>query len=498
MKKTIFILFFVNCFLNNYAQITLNLVGVDSKGKKIESIEFVNFNVEGSATSAWKAQYNVDGKRDISSVSRLKNFKFQINNITAFWQNQCIQREVYENLVKSGLQYDLRHDLEIESLNFLEKLQSNNLLFEDNFLENFLYSLVYKIYPGTINDGRPGIISVKIEKDTSPNAYILPNGTMIITTGLLSTINSEQELIGVISHEVSHFVLDHSIININKAEKRQKAAEFWAGLATSLAAAAEVYTATKNEYYVPGALTYSTAVLSYTIASQVNDRLGLKYSREQETEADICAIQIMKFINVDSTALSAALYKIKNYCILKGDYLAISGEGTHPNIDDRVIRIGNPKTFASSSYDKIISFVNSQNAIYEFNSNHFKACQSLVDRNIAAGVATEDDYILKAMTNLCLYDNVEKNNEANELINKAKSLNVAPTINLFKQEGLVLVRLKKNQDAVKAFEQYANSIKQEYVNLELVKNEYSWAATKSYLDSEKEWTAKMIYKVKNL
>jgi predicted Zn-dependent protease len=249
---------------------------------------------------------------------------------------------------------------------------------------------------------------------------------------------------------------------------------------------------------VPGALTYSTAVLSYTIASQANERMGLKFSRDQETEADICAIELMKYIKVDSTALSSALKKIKNFCILKGDYLALSGEGTHPNIDDRIARIGTPKIFSSTSYDKMISFVNSQNAIYEFNSNHFKACQNLVDRNIAAGVPTEEDYILMAMTNLCLYDTPEKNTQALELINKAKSLNVTPTINLFKQEGLILIRLKKYQEAIKALETYANSIKQEYGKLEQFKNDYLWAATKNYLDNQAIWTSKMIYRVNNL
>ena len=498
MKRITFILaLLLSCILMN-AQITLSLIGKDSKGKKIESIELINTQPEALSVFSWKAQYNVDGKNEISAVSRLKNFKFQINSLTDFWQDQCVRREVYENLVSKGPQYDLRQDLEIETLKYLEKMRDNDLLFDDNYLENYLYSLVYKIYPGTINDGRPGIVSVKIQRDSSPNAYICPNGTMIITTGLLSTINSEDELIGVISHEVSHFVLDHSIININKAEKRQKAAEFWAGFTTVLAAAAEGYIASQNEYYVPGALTYSTAVLSYTIASNVIERMGLKYSRDQETEADLCAIQLMKFINVDSTALSSALSKIKNYCILKGDYLALSGEGTHPNIDGRIARIGKPKTHISISYDKMISFINSQNAVYEYNSNHFKACQNLVNRNIAAGVPTEEDYILKAMTNLSLYDNVEKNTEALELINKAKLLNVVPTINLFKQESLVLIRLKKYQEAIKALETYANSIKLEYTKLEQIKNDYAWGSTKNYLDNQAEWTSKMIYKVNNL
>lgn len=181
MKKIIFILLtnFVYVFLS--AQIPLSLVGEDQKGKKIESIELVNTDPEAIAAYSWKVQYNLDGKREINYVARLKSFKYQINNLTDFWQDQCIKNDVYENLFKKGPQYDLRQDLEIESLNYLEKLRTNNLLFEDSYLENYLYSLVYKIYPGTINDGRPGIVSVKIEQDTNPNAYICPNGTMLIT-----------------------------------------------------------------------------------------------------------------------------------------------------------------------------------------------------------------------------------------------------------------------------------------------------------------------------
>ena len=93
------------------------------------------------------------------------------------------------------------------------------------------------------------------------------------------------------------------------------------------------------------------------------------------------------------------------------------------------------------SYDRIFSSVISQNAILEFQSKHFNACQNLLNRNINAGVPTEDDYVLQAMTNLCLFNSTEKNNESLELINKAKLLNVTTTINLSKQEGLVLIRL---------------------------------------------------------
>ena len=148
------------------------------------------------------------------------------------------------------------------------------------------------------------------------------------------------------------------MININKAEKRQKRAEFWASFATGVALAADVYAATNYEYYAPGVITMSTAILAYSIAASVNERMGLKYSREQEMEADKCAVELMKYIDVTPTALASALSKIKNYCIITGNYLSLSGEGTHPALDDRIRKIGKPSSFYDIEYDKTISFVN--------------------------------------------------------------------------------------------------------------------------------------------
>jgi Zn-dependent protease with chaperone function len=421
MKKLFIFLFIIICIKSN-AQFTLDLTYLSPRtGNAIVLKEITTDN------GIPKAVFISNGiESQENNFDQLKKMKFEVRNIKDFWQNQALTNGVYQSLLTYGTQYDLRKDLENDALEYLKELGQRKLFFNDSYLENYLYTTVYKLYPGSINDGRPGIVNVKIMVDNNPNSFIFPNGTMVITTGLLSTINSEEELIAVMAHEISHFVLDHSIFNINKSIQRQKNAEFWSAFATGLAAAADIYASTKNEYYVPGRLTYTTAILSYKIASSFSQRLGLKYSREQEYAADHCAVQLMKFLKIDSTALSSALLKIGVYCIKTGDFIAISGEGSHPSIQNRISTMGKPNQFNSPTYDKLISLVISNNAINEFNENHFDQCNSLIDRNIKAGVPCEDDLILKAMTNLCLYDNVEKNNENLELIKKAKNLNVLP------------------------------------------------------------------------
>lgn len=46
---------------------------------------------------------------------------------------------------------------------------------------------------------------------TVPNAFALPGGIVVVTTGLLSTLHSEAELVSVLAHEVGHVELSHCI-----------------------------------------------------------------------------------------------------------------------------------------------------------------------------------------------------------------------------------------------------------------------------------------------
>lgn len=500
MKKTILLLLIALPFTIN-AQLTFELKGVIDKKISSSLIEGKNIElktIEKDEYGYYKAKISCSDKEETVDLKQLDRITFTPKNLREFWQLQGIKSEVYESIIKSGLQYKLRKELEDEALEYINYVENNGLLFDDSYLESYLYSLIYKIYPDRLNDGRPGILNIHIIKDLSPNAFIFPNGSLFITTGLFSTINSEEELIGVLAHEVSHFVLDHSIININKATARQKRAEFWAAFATGVAAAADIYAASNNQYYTPGALTMGTAILAYSIAESVNQRFGLQYSREQEMEADKCAIDLMKYIKVNPTALSSALAKIKDYCIITGNYLALTGEGTHPAIDERIKAIGQPVKFNDIKYDKTISFINTFNAVLEFNNQHFATCKMLAERNILANVATEEDYLMLAMVTIYMYDNEERNLEALRLINTAKQISVYPTINQSKQEAIVLIRLQKYDEAKSSLIKYRELLDKENSNLEKINNQREWSLIKNYIDKEYEWTQKMINKVSKL
>ena len=71
----------------------------------------------------------------------------------------------------------------------------------------------------------------------------------------------------------------------------------------------------------------------------------------------------------------------------------------------------------------------------KFEDRRFRQALPLVDININNGVATAEDYILKANCLLALYNNEQSNNEVLKLIAKAKEID-ASNINVYKAEIL--------------------------------------------------------------
>lgn len=495
MKKITILFLIFTLPLYGYSQQKFNLSGTVNKKinpilstvtfEKGDEITLVNFFLIPPSY-----RYTVSTGNSVYSINAIDISRITFHDPKTrdqAWRLSVLQSDLHESISLKGYQYKIRHELDQEAIDYLGKIEEYNGFFEDAYLTDYLQSLLYEIHPITLGDKRPGNLNIRVLKSNEPNAFCMPNGTIIISTGLLSVIESEDELIGVLSHEVAHFVLDHQLVNYNAQLQRQQRAEFWAGFVTVVAAASEVYLATEHDIYTGGNLTLSAAILSSIVANAVIERLGLNYSQKQELEADHAAKEVLKVLGRDSLALSAALTRLGNYSILVGNYIALTNEGSHPGLTIRIGSMGYPvlTNYHSTAYLKLTSFVNTFNAIHEYNMKHLEACNILVDKNIQAGVATEDDYILKAMVLRALYNTLEKNQEALGYIQKAKLLNVTPRNFTYKQEAITLLRLDRKQEAIAALENYLNGLEDSEDETDFI-----W--------DEIEWTRKMIYKTEHL
>jgi predicted Zn-dependent protease len=112
------------------------------------------------------------------------------------------------------------------------------------------------------------------------NVYALPGGKISITRGLLSRMDNEAELAGVLGHEIGHVTARH----VSTALTRQLTAQLVMAAMTAYLKEKEVK---HSEYYS----------LAGLLATQL---MMLKFSRSQESQADELGIQYMAKLNYNT------------------------------------------------------------------------------------------------------------------------------------------------------------------------------------------------------
>lgn len=406
----------------------------------------------------------------------------------SFWECEALQNDVYQTFLNKGYQYDVRQDLNEEASDYLKDLSNSHLLYEDPYTEDYVNALFASVIYQNFNDKRLGTLNVYILKSLTPDSYMLPNGSLIISTGLLSTLDSAEELTAIMSSEVAHYVLDHALINVNKEVAREKRAAFWGSVASGVLSATEDYLTVKNEYYVPGTATLAVALVSSAIFNKASQRMGMTYSRAQEKSADQCAMEYLTLKNIDPSALPSALSKIKKYYEDHRDFYTLSKYGSYAELDQRIERLGKVNEFVSHPYNKAMSGVNTFNAILLLNNKRYADAAILVNKNIEQKVATDDDYILLAKSNMGMYNTEEKNNESLSLIQKAKSIAEVPNLNTSKQEILVLLRLNKQAKAAAALQEYIDHLAK-FQDQTRSSDDATWAS------SESNWANKLLQRI---
>ena len=153
-----------------------------------------------------------------------------------------------------------------------------------------------------------------------PNAFATPGGFIYISRGLLAQMNSEDELAGVLAHEISHVTQRH--------HARQAGRSLGAGLLT-----------------IPGR---AVGIVSRDLGNMINapiEAAGQVYlasfSRSQETEADEVGLKLSAAAGYDPMALASALTGIERSVeALTGEKHEASFFDTHPTTPTRVSDIG--------------------------------------------------------------------------------------------------------------------------------------------------------------
>ncbi len=162
-------------------------------------------------------------------------------------------------------------------------------------------------------------IKIHIIKDSDPNAFVVPENKLIVSSGLIEQSPDYVSLLAVLAHEVGHLQYFH-------LEKRKDTIEQFSKL-----------NILSNLALITGSvLTNEPQILGGTIASQVNiNNFYSSFSREQEREADLYSIKTLDKLNLPTDSIKKLLKILEKNAINKGyneDYQKFS---THPIFEER-------------------------------------------------------------------------------------------------------------------------------------------------------------------
>jgi predicted Zn-dependent protease len=94
----------------------------------------------------------------------------------------------------------------------------------------YLTRLIDAIRPHMSNAARYPKIDVGLVQTDSVDAYSIPGGHLLFTTGLMQNVQSEAELVGVIAHELSHLDRGHQLLQLRQLKTAGKVSDFRSGM----------------------------------------------------------------------------------------------------------------------------------------------------------------------------------------------------------------------------------------------------------------------------
>jgi predicted Zn-dependent protease len=158
--------------------------------------------------------------------------------------------------------------------------------------------------------------------DDNINAWATPGGYVFITTGMLSLMESEAELAGVLGHEMAHVLERHHLEAIRKE----------AGMRGVMKLGMVAWQASQAKD--GGGTDADEAAMMSKVEESVGDLYARGLSRGDEMEADRQGMVIAARAGYDPWALVAVLQKIQQF---KADNSVLTRFfRTHPNTGERI------------------------------------------------------------------------------------------------------------------------------------------------------------------
>ena len=190
-------------------------------------------------------------------------------------------------------------------------IQESGGLYPDEQIQSYIDMIGNKIVQSSDARKTPYQYEFHVLADPNTvNAFAMPGGQIFITAGLLKRLDSEDQVAGVLGHEVGHVVARHSAQQMAKQD-----------LTSGLVGAA-------------GVLGGDMGSAQY--AQMIGNMVNMKYGREDELESDDLGVRFMLQAGYEPTALISVMEILAE---ASGGSSQPEFASTHPSSENRIQQI---------------------------------------------------------------------------------------------------------------------------------------------------------------
>lgn len=209
-------------------------------------------------------------------------------------------------------------DLEVlEQADLLDRrLERDGLVLADTSANDYLQRVGLSLVPRDLQLERV-TWKFRAVRDPQPNAFALPNGSIYVTTGLMTLIDNESQLAAILAHELTHVMRRHTYVHNRSNRKKFLTMNVMAAIGA----------------YAPGGIVGAVITVVTTVAPFIMIATMYGYSRDLEREADLKGIDMM------ISAEYAPEEMVNVMKLLKKDF---EGENIrlfyndHPSLEERI------------------------------------------------------------------------------------------------------------------------------------------------------------------
>ncbi len=313
-----------------------------------------------------------------------------------FWQQIYLKNHLYEYFSDRGYKHKLRQEIDEECLEYLDKL--NEIAYQEDYIVSYVQGVFSKLNATTIDSNRGESLNIRIIQSPEPDAFMLPNGSMVISTG-----------------------------------------PYW----------------DDNEDAYAVSLVADIGAIASLLSIPATDRLGMKYKTSQEISSDRLARQLLAFKGYNPDGIASALGKIIGYYNLHQRNKDIPRYGSIGNLQKRIEKAGESHSLSARPYLRTTSDVVSFNASMNYANKRYKETARLIRKNIDNRLATDNDYIILVKAEMALSNTEEVNNRCLAMLDKAQEMaGTSPNLDIYKQKILLLMRMNKQAQAADILKEY--------------------------------------------